>query len=94
MPSGTAPLFVGTNGFVPAPHPLTALAWSECRRLLEAEHAALHDPVALVDPATLDRPAPGGSMTPGMLSRGIALHDIYHAGQIPFMKAALRGDQS
>jgi uncharacterized damage-inducible protein DinB len=37
----------------------------------------------------LRRKAPGGKETVGRLVRGVAAHDLYHAGQIQLLKRLL-----
>jgi hypothetical protein len=39
----------------------------------------------------LERRAPGSKETIGRLVRGIAAHDLYHAGQIQLVKTLSRG---
>jgi hypothetical protein len=39
-----------------------------------------------VQPGALHRPSAGSRITPAVLLRGIAFHDIYHAGQIQLLK--------
>ena len=39
--------------------------------------------------ASLRRKAPGGKETVGRLVRGVAAHDLYHAGQIQLLKRLL-----
>jgi hypothetical protein len=45
---------------------------------------------ARLQDADLDRPAPGGEETIGRLLRGVAAHDLYHAGQIQLLKRMMR----
>jgi uncharacterized damage-inducible protein DinB len=39
-----------------------------------------------VNPRALHRPSAGSRTTPAVLLRGIAFHDVYHAGQIQLLK--------
>ncbi len=55
----------------------------ECHRQLRAAVARLTD-------GDLDRRAPGGKESVGRLVRGIAAHDLYHAGQIQLLKRMMR----
>jgi hypothetical protein len=78
----------GSNWFV---RPAASASWTdEVRRLVE-EHRRLRAVVAAVPPERLERRLRGHSVTPGFLIRGIAAHDLYHAGQIQLIKAMLRG---
>ena len=51
----------------------------ECHRRLLAAVERLADD-------DLERHAPGGRETIGRLVRGVAAHDLYHAGQIQLLK--------
>jgi uncharacterized damage-inducible protein DinB len=63
-------------------------AWNEEKRLLEGEHRLLRAAVAAFPPARLPRPlTKGGSRTALREIAGIALHDVYHTGQIQLLKA-------
>ena len=75
----------GSNWF-PSPEPATAAAWREDVALLVACHRRLRAVVAGLSDADLDRRAAGGKETVGRLVRGIAAHDLYHAGQIQLLK--------
>jgi hypothetical protein len=68
-------------------------AWSSDVRLLLAEHARLRDVVARLSPGALHKRIDGKSVTAAHLIRGIAAHDLYHAGQIQLVKR-LRRDAS
>ncbi len=76
--------FKGSNWF-----PRTegdATAWRRDLRLLAASHEKLRAAVAALDPRLLDRPGPRGPYTYAAMIRGIAAHDLYHAGQIQLLK--------
>ena len=75
----------GSDWFALA-RPLSESAWREIVGLLEAEHGLLRDAVARITPAALHRTAVGSKTTNVALIRGVALHDIYHAGQIQAIK--------
>jgi uncharacterized damage-inducible protein DinB len=83
-PRGSFPL-KGSNWFTP-PQPLSTSAWRECVALLDAEHRALRAAVAELTPGRLDQAPVGRKIPNRMLIRGIALHDVYHAGQIQLIK--------
>jgi hypothetical protein len=75
----------GSN-FFPRPEPgrLTEAAWRTDKQLLDSEHRALRATMA----KTLHSDSP-----PKLLRMlyGIALHDVYHAGQIRLLRRMLRG---
>jgi uncharacterized damage-inducible protein DinB len=75
----------GSNWF-PSPEPATEAAWRRDRALLAACHRRLRAAVARLRDADLDRRPAGGRETVGRLVRGIAAHDLYHAGQIQLLK--------
>ena len=75
----------GSNWF-PSPEPATAAAWRKDVALLAARHRRLRAAVAGLSDADLDRRGAGGKETVGRLVRGIAAHDLYHAGQIQLLK--------
>lgn len=61
-------------------------AWRRDLDRLARAHAALRDTVLGLDPARLDRRAAGSRHSPRRMILGIAMHDVYHAGQIPLLK--------
>ena len=77
--------FKGSNWFSRPDTPSEA-AWQQDVALLVAEHRRLTQAAAALDPRRLHRPAPGRRTTPAVLLRGIAFHDVYHAGQIQLLK--------
>ncbi len=79
----------GSNWF-PSPARATAEAWRKDVALLTACHDRLRAVVAGLSDADLDRRAAGGKETVGRLVRGIAAHDLYHAGQIQLLKRLMR----
>ena len=70
----------GSN-WLAVPDPATPAAWKRDIALLAAEHRALREVVARV-----------GTLTPRRrrLIAGVALHDVYHAGQIQLVKRLIR----
>ncbi len=63
-------------------------AWGEEKRLLEREHRLLRAAVAAFPAARLALPlSKGGRRTALREIAGIALHDVYHTGQIQLLKA-------
>ncbi len=75
----------GSN-FFPLPEPADAAAWRADLDLLHAEHGRLREVVGNLREADLDRKAARGRWTVADTIRGVALHDIYHAGQIQLLK--------
>jgi uncharacterized damage-inducible protein DinB len=77
--------FKGSNWFSRPDEP-SAAAWKQDVALLVAEHRALMKAARALDPGRLHRPSAGSRATPAALLRGIAFHDVYHAGQIQLLK--------
>jgi hypothetical protein len=75
----------GSNWFA-RPEAGDDAAWRADVRLLVDEHRKLRAQVAKLRDRDLDRPSPGVKTTPRVLVRGIAAHDLYHAGQISLLK--------
>jgi DinB superfamily len=73
----------GSNWFV-RPERATLQAWRADLSLLESEHRKLRALVVRLTDRDLARRA--GKGTVGFLLRGIAAHDLYHAGQIQILK--------
>ena len=82
--------FKGSNWFVrPDPavhHDDWPAAWDADRRLLDEMHRQLRAAVAAFDPDPLDSRGRGASTCPTTQILGIAMHDVYHAGQIQMLK--------
>ena len=64
----------------------TLKEWKADLALLESEHRALRDAVAKFPPARWTKKAPGKPFNFEGLVRGVAAHDLYHAGQIQLLK--------
>jgi len=75
----------GSNWFQ-APRPASEAAWREDLALLRSCHRKLRAAVARLRDAELGRRPPGSRETIGTLVRGIAAHDLYHAGQVQLIK--------
>jgi uncharacterized damage-inducible protein DinB len=60
-------------------------SWTQVVRLLLDEHAALRAVIAALPPAALARRVHGRD-TAAFTIRGIAAHDLYHAGQIQLLR--------
>jgi hypothetical protein len=64
----------------------TAAAWRDDLALLQREHDLLRKAVERFPPARWTKKAPGKPFTFEGLARGIAAHDLYHAGQIQLLR--------
>ena len=75
------------NNWFPRPVTPTAVALRADIALLVDEHRQLRAAIAGLTGADLGRHAPASRTTTiGSLFRGIAAHDLYHAGQIQLLK--------
>ena len=79
----------GSNWF-PRPDLPDTLAWRDDLRLLDEEHRALRRAAASLSPERLGQIPPGSRTSYAELVRGIALHDVYHAGQVQLLKRMAR----
>jgi hypothetical protein len=76
----------GSNWFT-RPEEASLAAWKADVAMLGETHRTLRAVVAAVNPRDLDRPMSKSSRsTRRALITGIAVHDIYHAGQIQLLK--------
>jgi len=66
--------------------PPAEAAWRKDLDLLAECHRQLREAASRLGDADLDRPTPGGQETIGRLLRGVAAHDLYHAGQIQLLR--------
>ena len=88
-PRGRFP-YKGSNWFTrpdPQVHPDDwPAAWAADLALLDDQHRLLRAAVAGFDPARLDEPWAGSKYVPYEQILGIAMHDVYHAGQVRMLK--------
>ena len=63
-----------------------ATAWRRDLELLAEQHRKLRVAAAALDERVLNKRSPRGRVTYGGLIRGIAAHDLYHAGQIRLLR--------
>ncbi len=75
----------GSNWFA-VPAKLTDAEWKGYLKLLDTEHAQLLDAIAGLNPADLLVVPAGSRVNNAKLLRGMASHDVYHAGQIQTIK--------
>ncbi len=54
--------------------------------LLASTHDRMLQAIAKIDPTILTRIPKNGKVSYGAMVRGIAFHDVYHAGQIQLLK--------
>jgi len=69
---------------------LTEKVWRGHVALLQREHEMLREAVARLPAKLLHGKPPGGKVTYLDLIHGIAMHDIYHAGQIQTIKGLMK----
>jgi hypothetical protein len=80
----------GSNWFAIA-SPLGEAAWKEYTALLEREHRVLRQTIAAFSPERLHGYPSGSKVSFVIQIFGIALHDVYHAGQIQLLKRLREG---
>lgn len=76
----------GSNWFTRPSGPASETAWREDLALLIGEHRKLREVIAALPARRLHEKSPGSRYTNLALIRGIAAHDLYHAGQIQVLK--------
>ncbi len=81
---GSFPL-KGSNWFV-RPTSLTEEAWRDDITLLEDMHRKMRAAVAAFSAKDLQKIPRGSKVSNAAIIYGIALHDVYHAGQIQLLK--------
>lgn len=78
----------GSNWFVrPSREP--GASWEADLALLESEHRLLRETISALKESALPLKPPGGRVKRERLIRGVALHDVYHAGQIRLIRRLL-----
>jgi hypothetical protein len=79
----------GSNWFLrPAREPGTS--WKDDIALLENEHRLLRETISSLTESALPLTPAGGRVKRETLIRGIAAHDVYHAGQIRLIRRLMR----
>lgn len=81
----------GTFGRSPANFParselLTDSQWKSDLRLLEDQHRSLRNTLAALPEALLDKRGGKARIKVSELCHGVAAHDLYHCGQISYLK--------
>lgn len=79
----------GSNWFK-LPLPASQESWAAYRRILDEEQEKLIATVKGLRGRELDRVPEGSRVSHRDVLRGIAMHDVYHAGQIQLIKAMIR----
>ena len=69
-------------------------AWKADLALLDETHRTLRAAVAGFDPKLLDVVPKGAKLPTGIVIRSIAMHDVYHAGQIALLKKLAASERS
>lgn len=72
----------------------SVVRWKEEVRLLNQTHHELRQAVAVLRAEDLERPADGGRTVVKDLITGIIAHDLYHAGQIQFIKRMFNSEHT
>lgn len=85
---GSFPL-KGSNWFVRPIEP-TETAWRRDVQLLQETHQSLRKAVAALSSSHLKKNSSGNKWTNIQAISGIALHDVYHAGQIQLLRRLLK----
>ncbi|MEE8170414.1 MAG: DinB family protein [Phycisphaerae bacterium] len=80
----------GSNWFG-LPAKLTDATWREYTTLLDTTHAALCETAASLSPRQLRTVPKGAKIDNARLLFGMALHDVYHAGQVRLIKSLMGG---
>jgi hypothetical protein len=83
----------GSNWFA-RPVVRTEKAWRADVALLNREHILLREVVSSFQPENLDLRAKGSKFSARRMIAGIAIHDVYHAGQIQLIKKLVRKGSS
>lgn len=81
---GSFPL-KGSNWFAIS-DALSAIEWKGLLKLLDEQHKALVTAIEVLPARQLDVVPRGAKITNRQLIYGVALHDVYHAGQVQLIK--------
>ena len=69
---------------------LTEIEWRSDMQLMEECHRSLHNVVSKLHAHDLGHTPRGSTVNNAMILTGIASHDVYHAGQIQFLKRLMK----
>ena len=79
----------GSNWF-PRPEKQSSSSWKEDVRLLDEMHSLMVKTISSLKPADLRKKPKGSLWSIRSTLYGIAMHDVYHAGQIQLLKRLMR----
>jgi len=79
----------GSN-WLAQPEPASEAAWRQDVALLSGMHRQLRAAVAGLAPRDLDQVPPGSRVSTRAVTAGVAMHDVYHAGQVQLLKRLAR----
>lgn len=79
----------GSNWFT-RPEELSEEAWRQEIELLQTMHKLLREAVETLDPRTLSSLSPKKQYTLSQTIQGVAMHDVYHTGQIQLLKKLVK----
>lgn len=80
----------GSNWFTRPSGSASEAAWRRDLKLLESAHRELLAAAATITPAMLNVKPRGSKVSNRAILLGIAMHDVYHAGQIQLLKRMVR----
>lgn len=83
----------GTNWFA-RPAAGSGLSWPDDLARLKVQHDRLRETIARLPEAALTRKNARGRETVDRTVRGIAAHDVYHAGQIQLLKRMWQAERA
>ncbi|MBI1806563.1 MAG: DinB family protein [Ignavibacteria bacterium] len=75
----------GSNWFK-RPDELSKEAWQQDVALLDDMHSMMRETIAQLKSSDLDEAAHGSKQTNRYIISGVAMHDVYHAGQVQLIK--------
>ena len=79
----------GSNWFK-RPDVMSAAAWRNDVNLLEQMHQSMIDTIAQLSTSDLRKKPRGSKVDNQAIISGIAMHDVYHAGQIQILKRLMK----
>ncbi|MBI3765188.1 MAG: hypothetical protein HY277_01625 [Ignavibacteriales bacterium] len=68
------------------PDELSKEAWQQDVALLDDMHSMMRETIAQLKSSDLDEAAHGSKQTNRYIISGVAMHDVYHAGQVQLIK--------
>ncbi|MDI6765982.1 MAG: DinB family protein [Bacteroidota bacterium] len=86
---GSFPL-KGSNWFKRPDGQLNKEQWKQDIRLLEKMHCSMVEAISILKDADLSKTPYGSQVDNRSILTGIAMHDVYHAGQIQLIKKLIK----